>query len=203
MNIFLSEILSSMVQIILFSLLPIFWWCFTAKKNQTFRQWIGLKWVEKGNLLSVARWTAGTAAAFMALGCLVLYMVKDAPSAVSQFAGLGPSAVPSIFVYAVFHTALPEELLFRGFLLKRLAGKWGFPAANTVQALLFGLIHGVLFFPLTGPIKAALIILFTGAVAFALGYVNEEKANGSILPSWAIHAVSNFLSGIWAAFFMI
>jgi len=203
MILFLSEILSSMVQIILFSLLPAIWWCVTARKRQTFRQWTGLKWVEAEKLPATVWWAAGTTVAFMVLGGLILYMVRDTPSAVSQFAGLGVPAVPSVFVYALFHTALPEELLFRGFLLKRLAGKWGFPAANTAQAVLFGLLHGVLFFPLTGPVKAAFIILFTSAIAFAMGYINERKAGGSILPSWVIHALSNFLSGIWAAFFMI
>ena len=35
------------------------------------------------------------------------------------------------------------------------------------------------FFP-----KAVFIIFFTSATAWFMGYVNEKKANGSIIPSW-------------------
>jgi hypothetical protein len=33
-----------------------------------------------------------------------------------------------------------------------------------------------------------------------MGYVNEKKAGGSILPGWGIHAVANIFSGICSAF---
>lgn len=111
-------------------------------------------------------------------------MLRDAELATAEFAGMGAQAVPAILIYAIFNTALPEEIVFRGFLLKRLEDRFGFVAANTVQAVLFGLLHGVMFFPLTGMIKAALLIIFTGAIAWFMGYINEEKANGSILPGW-------------------
>ena len=48
-----------------------------------------------------------------------------------------------------------------------------------------------------------IIILLTGIVAYAMGYVNEKKANGSILPSWFIHALSNIFASIIAMFSII
>lgn len=108
-------------------------------------------------------------------------------TATSEFTGLGAAALPAIVVYAAFNTAFPEELLFRGFLLKRLSNKFGFHVANFIQAFLFGLLHGVMFFTLAGVVKAVLIIAFTGAIAWFMGYVNEKCANGSIIPSWIIH----------------
>ena len=63
--------------------------------------------------------------------------------------------------------------------------------------------HGVMFFTLAGAVKAVLIIAFTGAIAWFMGYVNEKCANGSIIPSWIIHTVSNLFSGICAAFLII
>lgn len=43
----------------------------------------------------------------------------------------------------------------------------------------------------------------TAASAFAMGYVNEKKANGSILPSWFIHALSNIFAAGMAMFSVI
>lgn len=63
--------------------------------------------------------------------------------------------------------------------------------------------HGVMFFTLAGAVKAILIIAFTGAIAWFMGYVNEKCANGSIIPSWIIHTVSNLFSGSCAAFLII
>ena len=142
-------------------------------------------------------------AAFLASGVLTLYVVRGMETATSEFTGLGAAALPAIVVYAAFNTAFPEELLFRGFLLKRLSNKFGFNVANFIQALLFGLLHGVMFYTLAGVVKAVLIIAFTGAIAWFMGYVNEKCANGSIIPSWIIHTVSNLFSGICAAFLVI
>lgn len=54
------------------------------------------------------------------------------------------SALQAILVYAVLNTALPEEILFRGFLLKRISAKFGKNVGNFIQSLLFGIIHGVM-----------------------------------------------------------
>ena len=54
-----------------------------------------------------------------------------------------------------------------------------------------------------GIVKTIVIILFTGIIAFAMGYINEKKANGSILPSWFIHALSNIFASIIAMFSLI
>lgn len=120
--------------------------------------------------------------------------------ATSDFKGLGVGAIPAILVYAVFNTSLPEEILFRGFLLKRISNKFGFVSANIIQSILFGLMHGVMFFKYVAVLKALLIIVFTMVIAWFMGYINEKKSNGSIIPGWIIHAVSNIFSGLCAAF---
>jgi membrane protease YdiL (CAAX protease family) len=138
----------------------------------------------------------------MVLSVFMLHSVKGIETATSEFAGLGFAAIPAILIYAIFNTALPEEILFRGFILKRLSGKCGFKGANTMQSIIFGIIHGAMFFSLTGPVKAVLIILFTGMIAWAMGFLNEKCADGSILPSWCIHAIANIFSGICSAFML-
>ena len=203
MTLLINKIISSISQIILFAALPIIWWFFLARKQQTFWQWIGLKKMENSRQTRVLYWIIGVSLAFMTSGILILYMIKDVETATSEFTGLGIQAIPAVFVYAVFNTSFPEELLFRGFLLKRISGKFNFPVANTIQAALFGLLHGVMFFSLTGALKAILIVVFTGIIAYVMGYINEKKANGSIIPGWIIHAASNLLSGICSAFLII
>ena len=141
--------------------------------------------------------------AFLVLGALTLYMIRDIDTATSEFSNLGVNAIPAIVIYAAFNTAFPEEILFRGFLLKRMANQFDFNIANLIQALLFGLLHGVMFFSLVGVIKAILIIIFTGAIAWFMGFINEKKSDGSIIPSWIIHTISNLFSGICAAFSII
>lgn len=198
MSLFISKILNSLVQIILFAIIPFIWWLVSARKEVKFSEWIGLKKIEGGKKTVVA--IIITAFAFLLLGAVTLYFLQGVETATSEFAGLGAKAIPAIIIYAVFNTSFPEELVFRGFLLKRIASKFGFNVANWIQALLFGLMHGVMFISVTGVLKAILIILFTSAIAWFMGNINEKKSNGSILPSWIIHAVSNIFSGICAAF---
>ncbi|MBE6753730.1 MAG: CPBP family intramembrane metalloprotease [Ruminococcaceae bacterium] len=201
MNLFLSKIASSILQIILFATVPFIWWLATARKKQTFAEWIGLKRITGGRKTLTAIIIA--IIAFLLSGAFTLYAIKDIETAASEFTGLGAAAIPAIVIYAALNTAFPEELLFRGFILKRLANKFGFVTANIIQALLFGLLHGVLFFSLAGTLKKVLIILFTGVIAWFMGYINEKCSNGSIIPSWIIHTVSNLFSGICAAFLII
>lgn len=199
MNLFISKLVSSVVEIVLFTAIPFIWWLITARKKCGFFEWIGLKKVKDGKQNKTLLWILGVLAAFFVLSVFILYSVKNAETATSEFAGLGLKALPAILVYAILNTSLPEEILFRGFLLKRITAKFGFTAGNLIQAALFGLMHGLMFFSSVGILKAVLIILFTGLIGWFMGYVNEKKAGGSILPGWAIHAAANIFSGLCSA----
>ena len=130
----------------------------------------------------------------------MLYSMRGIEMATSEFSGLGAAAIPAVLIYAILNTSLPEEIVFRGFLLKRISAKFGFHAGNIVQAVIFGIMHGVMFFSYTGVVKAIVITLFTGVIGWLMGFVNEKKAEGSLIPSWCIHAVANIFSGLCAAF---
>ena len=88
----------------------------------------------------------------------ILFLIENIDTATSDFAGMGLSALPSAILYAFVQTAFAEEILFRGFLLKRLVAKLGFKNGNAIQSILFGLLHGI-----------------------------ENKASGSIMPSVLYH----------------
>jgi len=57
---------------------------------------------------------------FLIISVFILYSLKNVNVASSEFTGLGIKSLPSILIYAIFNTSLPEEILFRGFLLKRI-----------------------------------------------------------------------------------
>lgn len=200
MNLFITKLISSIAEIFVFSIVPFIWWMIKYRKTCSFFEWIGLKKIKDFKTGNIHYAIFGVEVAFMVLSIFMLYSVKGIETATSEFAGLGFAAIPAILVYAIFNTSLPEEILFRGFMLKRLSGKCGFKEANLMQSITFGIIHGAMFFSLTGPVKAALITVFTGMIAWAMGYLNEQRADGSILPSWCIHAIANIFSGICSAF---
>lgn len=199
----LNKIISSIVEIVLICFIPLIWWLITAKKKESFFNWIGLKKIDNKNKKSTIISVLIISLFFMIVSIITLYMLKDIETATSEFKGLGIAALLPALIYSIFNTSLPEEIFFRGFLLKRLSNKFGFKIANTIQSIVFGLLHGIMFFNLVGIVKSIIIIFFTGIIAYAMGYINEKKANGSIFPSWFIHAISNLFSSIIAMFSII
>lgn len=200
MTLAINKIINSLLEIILFSLLPFLFWYFSARKQESFKEWIGLKKIKGAKKTALAIIIVTTF--YLLISLILLNSLKNIENATTEFQGLRFAALPAIFIYAVFNTSFPEEILFRGFILKRLANKLGFAKANFIQGLLFGILHGVMFFPLVGNLKSILIILLTSLAAFAMGYVNEEISGGSIIPGWIIHAISNLIAGIYLAFYI-
>ncbi|MEO5283120.1 CPBP family intramembrane glutamic endopeptidase [Limosilactobacillus allomucosae] len=195
----INKLLSAVFELLIFSLLPICWWLITARKQISFEQWIGLKAIPRENRSKVWSWASLTSLGLLLLSIVLLQNVGTAHTAVSDFTNQGWRVLPAILVYAVLGTSLPEELLFRGFLLKRLAARFGFAIGNLIQALLFGLLHSVMFINQLGLLSALGIGWFTLLVAWLMGFINEKPAAGSIYPSWMIHALANFLTGLSAA----
>ena len=194
-------LLSSILEILLFGLIPFLWWLIGWRKRERFLSWLGFRRVERKR--ETALYSAVILIAFFAVGCFALYLIRDVESAVSQFEGLGFGGLPAVVLYALVNTSLPEEIFFRGFLLKRLESVCPFFAANLIQSVVFGMLHGAMFFVYVGVWKAVLLLLCTGGIAYAMGYVNERKANGAIYPSWMIHFVSNLFSGALALFSIV
>lgn len=191
------------MQIFLFSLVPLIWWLATARKKELFFSWVGLKKIKHENRKESIIVMLIIAVSYIVISSIIIYLIKDVETAVSEFNGMGIKGLLPALIYSVFNTSLPEELLFRGFLLKRLANKFGYMSANIIQSVIFGLLHGVMFFNVLDVARVLLIVFFIGIIAFSMGYLNEKKANGSILPSWFIHALSNIFASIVAMFSLV
>ena len=133
------------------------------------------------------------------LGELALMMRGDLEAADSAYKGMGSKAIPSILMYAFGQTALSEEILFRGFILKRLQAKWGFKIATAIQAIIFGALHILMVWGQVGIAAGIVIVIYPMVIAVVLSWINEKKAGGSIYPSWIIHGVLNSVTGILQA----
>lgn len=201
MELLVNKLISSILQIVLFIIIPLVWWAVSARKKTSFWSWIGLKKIGPAKGKNLYLWMGVVIVGFLLLSLFILPLVPD--TAASEFSGLGIAALPAALVYAFLNTALPEEIIFRGFLLKRCSAKLGFSIGNTIQSVLFGLLHGVMFFTITGPVMALLIVIFTGAIGWFMGLINEKKASGSILPSWLIHGIANTFSALMAMFLIL
>ena len=205
MNLFITELIGSIIQVIVLSIIPFLWWVITAGKKENFFQWVGIKKIETENRNRFLFFTVLCILFYLIFGTLLLYITRDIETATSKFKGLKFSGLPSVLIYAFFRTALSEEIFFRGFLAKRLINKLSFKIGNLVQGILFGLIHVVLMLlaNISGIIVLIIIGIFTGLIGWFMGYINEKTANRSILPGWIIHGLANTFSSIISLFSLL
>lgn len=203
MTLFMSKLMSGIMELLIVSVIPFITWLIWSRKKVGFFDWIGLKKVQTQQKGRLVQTIFGFTLLFTLFSIVVFSWFDSSKTATAAFSGKGIGALPAILAYAILGTALPEEIFFRGFLLKRMQGKLGFLGANLVQSLLFGLIHGYMFIQLTGYLRAFAILVFISLIAFVLGAINEQQANGSILPSFFIHTLVNTTAGLLFAFPLI
>lgn len=200
-----ATFISSFVQLGIALLIPVIWWAVTTKRRLEFATWIGLyvpTW-KVGPLQRVSQKQLG-----IALLCWVavsLASLRIAHSvwgalATSRFIGAGLLAVVPILLYAFIQTGLAEELFFRGFLAKRLCASFGFSWGNSIQAIVFGLLHLLLFINYLPVLSLIAITVLSGINGWIMGWLNEQAAGGSVVPSWMLHSLANLLVALGAAF---
>lgn len=197
---FLNQLLNAIFQVVLFSIIPLVWWLVTARKKERFFKWLGIKKPSVKDSKNLIFSTLILILVCLLVGEFSVWLRGAVAAAESAYKGMGIAALPSVLVYSYIQTGLSEEILFRGFLLKRLAAKFGFAAANVIQALLFGAIHLTMVWGQVGMLAGAVICIYPMIPAAAFSYLNEKKANGSILPSWFAHGTLNALSALFSLF---
>lgn len=134
------------------------------------------------------------------LGELAVWICGDVETAGSAYTGVGAGAVPVILVYAFIRTVLSEAILFRGFLLKRLAAKLGFWKGNVTHAAIFGAAHLLMAWGRVGALAGAVVMIYPMAAALLLGHLDEKLSDGSIIPSWIVHGAPNTIEAPLQAF---
>jgi len=205
---FLDELITSIVQLLVFSLIPFVVYLVGRKSARGFLRDIGFyrpegRTVLLALLVSVALFAIMWGAFFVTDS---VELLQDEASVAGRLraAGLSLDTALALIVIAWIKTSLSEEILFRGFAAKRLIRRLGFQAGNILQALIFGVIHGLLIAlvpdnPIAGW-KIALIVALTGAAGWIIGWIKERRGNGSIIPGWIAHAVGNTIAYSVVAF---
>lgn len=196
----LNEFISAVLQIIAFSLIPLIVYLIRKKKMKGFFEYIGLKKSNrKANLLALL-------ISLLIGGPIILYSLVNPefkailthPESVTgriHELGFGPQAVLMVLIMALLKTSLSEEIFFRGFVAKRLIAWLGFQTGNIIQAVIFGLIHTLLFLTISkNPLFLFVIFLFPALGAYFKAYLNEKMADGSIIPGWIAHGFGNVLA---------
>lgn len=90
-------------------------------------------------------------------------------------------------------------MFFRGFLLKRLKKYIGDNLAIISISIIFALLHNLLFSisgENIGLNNHFAIFIFTFIASTLLGIVNEKIFNGSIIPSFILHGLGNFINAL-------
>lgn len=99
------------------------------------------------------------------------------------------------FIYCFVQASASEELLFRGLIGKRLIYFFGNFIGNILQALVFWVMHLLIFKLVTGEWFNNIQVLgfFTSfSLGLLCGYSNFRKEGNTIFPSFILHAVTNF-----------
>ena len=203
----INEIISAVLQILVFTLIPFVVFLITHRTATGFFDYIGLKaTTRKAVLLAVA-----TSMIFLAGGITLAFLSSEIrevlinpPSVTGKIRqmGLTPVSVLTLIIIAWFKTSLAEEILFRGFIAKRSVNWLGFQLGNVLQALIFAVIHAALFWALSISGVSFLIFIFflSGIAGYIIEYINEKYGAGSIIPGWISHALGNTISYFVIAF---
>ena len=210
MQLVISSITTTIVNLIVFSLLPIIWWFFRHRKETGFFRWIGffkpqLKskwWVLLIFAILYYFFYNFDFTQFVSPETLE-YIENSASVSANVFAGIGVAAILPAFIENFIANGVAEEILYRGFLCKRLISKIGLVKGIILQAVLFGLMHNILYILAglnVGLWYHILTFIFTGMGALLLGWLNEKIFNGSIIPGILLHGAGNFIASLLVAF---
>jgi membrane protease YdiL (CAAX protease family) len=203
----LNEIISAVLQIVVLTLIPFIFYLFRKDKSVAFLYYIGIcKPTAKSMILVIS-----ASLLFVIIGVGLTFIdenIKQAvlsPNSVTgklRLMDFNITSVTVLLIIALLKTSLSEEIFFRGFIAKRLMNLLGFRTGNLLQAVIFGIVHFLLFMQLTHTTLIPLtgIFIFSSFAGWTIGYIKEKYANGSIIPGWAAHGLGNAVSYFIIAF---
>lgn len=205
-----SSISTTIVNLIAFSAVPVIWWVFRHRKETGFFQWVGLyrpqlksKWWILLVFALLYYFFYNFDFTQLVDSKTLEYIENSSAVSANVFAGVGVIAVLPAFIENFIANGVAEEILYRGFLCKRFCQKIGVVPGILFQAILFGLMHNVLYIIAgldVGLWYHTLTFIFTGTGALLLGWLNEKIFNGSIIPSILLHGAGNFIASMSIAF---
>lgn len=210
MELILSSISTSIANLIIFSLIPFLWWFFRHRKETGFFRWTGFirphlrsKWWVLIVFAVVYYFFYNFDFTRLVDPDTLAYIENSSAVSANAFVGIGAAAIIPALIENFIANGVAEEILYRGFLCKRLCGKLGTVGGILLQAVLFGLMHNILYMIAglnVGLWYHTLTFVFTGMGALLLGWLNEKIFNGSIIPGILLHGAGNFIATMLVAF---
>ena len=197
-----DQIISTIIQCGVLIGIPFLLYMILNREKQGFLIWVGLfrpknkTWLKYEALILIIAILimAGPIWIFINLGIIsedILYSLSFREK------GFSLELLLIILIKGAVQTALSEEVFFRGFIGKRIAMRYGYLIGNLIQSILFGLPHGLPFILVyKSYLFGNILFLSASIVGFMQFYINEKKADGSILPSLIIHSTMNIISNI-------
>ena len=206
----ISSITTSVANLIVFSFIPVIWWLLRHRSETGFFRWIGFfqpklatKWYVLLAFAALYYFFYNFDFTQLVDAETLEYIENSSAVSANVFAGIGAAAILPALIENFIANGVAEEILYRGFLCKRFCHKAGVVQGIIIQAILFGLMHNLLYIIAgleVGLWYHVLTFIFTGTGAFLLGWLNEKVFNGSIIPSILLHGVGNFVSSMLVAF---
>jgi len=203
----LSKFISAIIQVLLFILIPFLVYVIRKRKINGFFKYIGLikpinKTISWSIIVAIIGVISVTLFPLIFPEIKVLMTMKGTVAGNLKIMGLSYNTIIILTIFALIQTSFSEEILFRGFIAKQLISWLGFRIGNTIQAVLFGIMHVALLLFIIEPNYPFLIFvfIFSGLFGYILGYIKEKIGNGSIIPGWIAHGIANFVSFYLVAF---
>jgi membrane protease YdiL (CAAX protease family) len=196
-----TEFISAILQVIAFSIIPFIFFLVRKDKNESFFQYLGLIKATRTSVVYVI----GISLIFVLIGIGLTFVNEGwkqatlSPNSITgkiRLMGFSITSVTVLLIIALIKTSFSEEIFFRGFLAKKLIKKFGFKSGNFLQALIFGLVHLLLFGLLTEItfLPLTIILVFSTLAGWMIGFIKVRYANGSIIPGWVAHGLGNTIS---------
>lgn len=210
LELILSSIMTIISNMIVFLIIPFIWWLLKYRKKVSFFKWVGLI---KPKLNS--KWWSliifGFAYLFFYMFDFTMFMDAESLEVLQTSESVSANVYTKLGFIAIIPSLLTtfiangfcEEVLFRGFICKRLCNKFGNNLGIVIQGILFGLMHNIIY--ALGGVAVSLqfhlvLFIFTGMAGLLLGLLNEKIYNGSIIPSIFLHGLGNFISNLMGMF---
>jgi membrane protease YdiL (CAAX protease family) len=197
-----QEALNTALQLAAVLVIAVVVYLLAGRNRGGFGTFTGLTWPTAKSM----GWALPAALAIIPLTLALFYFtpLREAGAAENTVAGkiraqgFSGETIAVIALVALAKTSLTEEIFFRGLIAKRLIRWLGFLAGNTLHAVIFGVVHILIFVVPGGPAFswsiAAAFLGVTGGAGWLMTYLNERTGNGSIAPSWLLHGLSNAIA---------
>jgi uncharacterized protein len=173
---------------ILIWIAPVFWYLRSVDRVDPLRYLKLSTPIRSGQVAP----TLALAAAYLTLGMLFNYLVSGRTVAIDY--PFRPRDWLQILVFLPI-APVAEEIVFRGFILRKLGERYRFRTANLITALLFAAIHWPNWVYVSGFHRRLILMTATIAVfGYFLGYL--VKKTDSLWPAIATHTVNNLLFAV-------